>query len=171
MGTRDPRLVALDLAAQAEHGPGSLVGAISPRRARWICSRDELERLASEHQQLRPAACVLVQSADAREALEIANVFAPEHLQLIGAEPEALAARARTAGCLFVGAAAATAFGDYVAGSNHILPTERRGALRVGPLAAALSPADGRSAPRRGRWGDGAQARGGGRADRAYGGL
>jgi histidinol dehydrogenase len=131
----DPRLVALDLAAQAEHGAGSLVGAISASEGALDLLADELERLAGEHPKLRPAACVLVQSADTREALEIANVFAPEHLQLIGAEPEALAARARTAGCLFVGAAAATAFGDYVAGSNHILPTS--GAAR---FASGLAP-------------------------------
>lgn len=136
----DPRFVALDLAAQAEHGPGSLVAAICP-------AADTLDRLEEELALLgdplvgvglgvgvgvgvgagvgasATAACVLVQCADAREGVEIANEFAPEHLQLIGAEPEALAGRVRAAGCLFVGAAAATAFGDYVAGSNHILPT------------------------------------------------
>ncbi|HUB76463.1 MAG TPA: histidinol dehydrogenase [Solirubrobacteraceae bacterium] len=131
----DPRLVALDLAAQAEHGAGSLVGAISASAGALDLLADELQRLAQEYPQLRSAACVLIQSADAREALEIANVFAPEHLQLIGAEPEALASRARAAGCVFVGAAAATAFGDYVAGSNHILPTG--GAAR---FASGLSP-------------------------------
>ena len=119
----DPRLVALDMAAQAEHGPGSLVGAICSSEGALDLLGDELERLAGEYPQLRPAACVLIQSSDAREALEIANAFAPEHLQLVGAEPEALAGRVRSAGCVFVGAAAATAFGDYVAGSNHILPT------------------------------------------------
>jgi histidinol dehydrogenase len=119
----DPRLVALDMAAQAEHGPGSLVGAVCSSEGALDLLGDELERLAGEYPQLCPAACVLIQSVDAREALEIANVFAPEHLQLLGAEPEALAGKVRTAGCVFVGAAAATAFGDYVAGSNHILPT------------------------------------------------
>jgi histidinol dehydrogenase len=53
----------------------------------------------------------------------LANAFAPEHLELIGDEVEALAPMIRSAGCLFVGAASATAFGDYVAGSNHVLPT------------------------------------------------
>ncbi len=133
-GDADPRLVALDLAAQAEHGFGSLVGAICPSEGALDLLADELERLAAEHPQLRPAACVLVQSTDAREALAIANAFAPEHLQLIGAEPEALAGLVRAAGCVFVGAAAATAFGDYVVGSNHILPTS--GAAR---FASGLS--------------------------------
>ncbi len=55
--------------------------------------------------------------------LELAERIAPEHLELVGEEAEALAGRVRRAGCLFVGAGAATAFGDYVAGSNHVLPT------------------------------------------------
>jgi histidinol dehydrogenase len=134
-GDADPRLVALDLLAQAEHGPGSLVAAISPSEGALDLVADELERLAASDEGLRAAACVLVQSVDAREGLEMAGAFAPEHLQLIGAEPEALAGRARAAGCVFVGAAAATAFGDYVAGSNHILPTA--GAAR---FASGLSP-------------------------------
>jgi histidinol dehydrogenase len=134
-GDVDPRIVALDLLAQAEHGPGSLVCAISPLEGALDLVADELERLAGEHPELRPAACVLVQSVDAREGLEIANALAPEHLQLMGAEPEALAALVRAAGCVFVGAGAATAFGDYVAGSNHILPTA--GAAR---FASGLSP-------------------------------
>ncbi len=131
----DPRLVALDLAAQAEHGAGSLIGAICPSQGALDLLEDELAQIAEEHPGLSPAACVLVQSEDAAQALEIANAFAPEHLQLIGAEPEALAGRVRTAGCLFVGASAATAFGDYVSGSNHILPTG--GAAR---FASGLSP-------------------------------
>jgi histidinol dehydrogenase len=135
----DPRLVALDLLAQAEHGAGSFVAAISPSEGALDALAGEIERLAAEHPQseadAEASACVLVQSAGAREAVEIANAFAPEHLQLIGAELEALAPLVRSAGCVFVGAAAGTAFGDYVAGSNHILPTG--GAAR---FASGLSP-------------------------------
>ncbi len=146
----DPRLVALDLLAQAEHGPGSIVAAVSASAAALDAVAGHLEsegRASGGAAESRPpsgsqsdgddpsaAVCVLVHSADTREALEMANAFAPEHLQLVGAEPEALAGLVRTAGCLFVGAAAATAFGDYVAGSNHILPTG--GAAR---FASALS--------------------------------
>jgi histidinol dehydrogenase len=131
----DTHLVALDLLAQAEHGRGSFVAAISSSPSALDALASELERLAAQLPELEPEACVLVQSADAREAVAIADDFAPEHLQLIGAEPEALAPLVSTAGCLFVGAAAATAFGDYVAGSNHILPTA--GAAR---FASGLSP-------------------------------
>jgi histidinol dehydrogenase len=130
----DVHLVALDLLAQAEHGRGSFVAAVSSSAVALDALALELERL-SQQGELEPGRCVLVQSADTREAMTIANEFAPEHLQLIGAEPEALAPLVSAAGCLFVGAAAATAFGDYVAGSNHILPTA--GAAR---FASGLSP-------------------------------
>jgi histidinol dehydrogenase len=119
----DPGPIALDLLAQAEHGPGSFVAAISPSATALDALAARIEALAAEHASLEPAGCVLVECADAREGIEIANAFAPEHLELVGADPEALAPKVRNAGCLLVGAASATAFGDYVAGSNHVLPT------------------------------------------------
>jgi histidinol dehydrogenase len=130
----DVHLVALDLLAQAEHGPGSLVGALSSSEQALDALAARIEELAEDHPELEPAACVLAQSSDAREAVRIADAFAPEHLQLVGVEPEALAPLVQSAGCVFVGAHGATAFGDYVAGSNHILPTG--GAAR---FASALS--------------------------------
>jgi histidinol dehydrogenase len=69
------------------------------------------------------AACALIEAQDAQGAVELANELAPEHLELIGADVEALAPKVRSAGCLFVGEESATAFGDYVGGSNHVLPT------------------------------------------------
>jgi histidinol dehydrogenase len=113
----DPDWAALDLRAQAEHGPDSLVVAVSDDPA------------------LLPSDAVAVEAADLDAALAFAEALAPEHLQLMGAAAEALASRVRRAGCLFVGAHAGTAFGDYVAGSNHTLPTE--GAAR---FASGLSP-------------------------------
>jgi len=111
-------LAALDLRAQAEHGADSLVVAASPDPA-------VLDALA---QQLADApedgAAVLVRTGDLDAALALAEAFAPEHLELIGPGAEALAPRVTRAGCLFVGAGAATAFGDYLAGSNHVLPTD-----------------------------------------------
>jgi histidinol dehydrogenase len=66
---------------------------------------------------------VLVDAPDLDAALAFSDALAPEHLQLMGEAAEALAPRVRRAGCVFVGAASGTAFGDYVAGSNHTLPT------------------------------------------------
>jgi histidinol dehydrogenase len=132
----DPRLVALDLLAQAEHGAGSLVGAVSDSAQALGALAVQLEELAAEHgQELAPAACSLIEVAELRDALTLANAFAPEHLELVGLGPEALAPMVSTAGCLFVGAGGATAFGDYVVGSNHVLPTG--GAAR---FSSTLSP-------------------------------
>jgi histidinol dehydrogenase len=131
----DPRLVALDLLAQAEHGAGSLVAAVSSSRAALDAVGVEIEREAASWPDLEPDACVLIETATPAAAVELANEFAPEHLQLMGAAEEALAGRVRAAGCVLLGPGGATAFGDYTAGSNHVLPTG--GAAR---FASTLSP-------------------------------
>jgi histidinol dehydrogenase len=132
---RDVRLAALDMLAQGEHGEGSLVVAASTDAAIADGLAIALEELVVERPTVGEAAFAIVEVGDAREALELANAFAPEHLQLIGAEVEGLAPLVRSAGCVFVGAESATAFGDYVAGSNHVLPTG--GSAR---FASMLSP-------------------------------
>lgn len=124
----DVRLAALDLRAQAEHGSDSLVIAVSPDETVLDALSEGLARVEE------PGAGALVQTADLDDALALANAFAPEHLELIGPGAEALAPQVRNAGCLFVGSNGATAFGDYVAGSNHTLPTD--GAAR---FASGLS--------------------------------
>ena len=129
-GDADPRPLALDLLAQAEHGPGTLVvGASDDRRI-----LDAFEGQLTQGADTGAVAC-LVETPTPEQALALAQAFAPEHLQLVGTEAEALADRATRAGCVFVGAGAGTAFGDYIAGSNHILPTN--GAAR---FASAVSP-------------------------------
>ena len=125
----DPRLIALDLMAQAEHGPDSPVWCISP-------DAGLLDAVAAALDGRPDGEARLVQAGDAAEALRFAEEIAPEHLELVGEEAEALADRVRNAGCLFIGTGGATAFGDYVAGSNHVLPTG--GAAR---FQSALSPA------------------------------
>ena len=144
----EPELIALDLLAQAEHGPGTIVIAISD-------SSDLLDALATrlEPEPDGEAVVRLVHVSDAAQALAISETFAPEHLQLIGADAEALAADVRHAGCVLVGPTSATAFSDYVAGSNHVLPTN--GAAR---FASALSPAVFRRRFTEVRIGDGAAA-------------
>jgi histidinol dehydrogenase len=119
----DPRLVALDLLAQGEHGPGAPMVAVSDDAAVLDAIAAELEVLAPGRPGSAPAAFVLAHAASLRDGLAFADAFAPEHLELIGPEAERLARRVRSAGCVFVGAAGATAFGDYVAGSNHCLPS------------------------------------------------
>jgi histidinol dehydrogenase len=130
-GDVGPELVALDLLAQAEHGPGTLVLAVSASAALL----DALEPILGEAPDTG-AVAALVEVSGPDQALALAQALAPEHLELIGPVAEALAPSVTHAGCLFVGVAAGTAFGDYIAGSNHVLPTN--GAAR---FASALSPA------------------------------
>ena len=126
----DAELLALDLLAQAEHGPGTLVVGVSVADELLDALKRRIE-LGAE----TGAVAALVRVNDAEEAIELAEAFAPEHLQLVGGAVEALAPRVLTAGCVFVGARSGTAFGDYIAGSNHILPTA--GAAR---FASGVSP-------------------------------
>jgi histidinol dehydrogenase len=115
-GGADPELIALDLLAQAEHGEDSPLWLISPDGGLL----EAVERLVAERIE---AQVQFIRAGGVSEALELAERIAPEHLPLVGREAEALAGRVRAAGCVFVGAGAGTAFGDYVAGSNHVLPT------------------------------------------------
>jgi histidinol dehydrogenase len=141
----DPRLIGIDLAAQAEHGEGTIVCAVS----------DDPAVLDAVEVDPGDAAAVLVDAPDLETALAFAEAFAPEHLELVGDAAEALAPRVRSAGCVFVGPEGATAFGDYIAGSNHTLPTggaarfasqlgprhfrRRMSEVRIGPAARALA--------------------------------
>ncbi len=134
-GEHELRLAALDMLAQAEHGEGSLVVAASPSGEVCEALAEQLEQLAQERPTVADAAFAAVTVQQPRAAIAFANALAPEHLQLIGEEVEALARSVRCAGCLFVGAASATAFGDYVAGSNHVLPTA--GAARFASTLSA----------------------------------
>lgn len=131
----DPRLVALDLLAQAEHGRGSLVAGVSSSRAALDTVASAIEHELLGGPELQPDACVLIEASTPAEAVALANAFAPEHLQLVGAAEQALATKVRTAGCLLLGRNGATALSDYTAGSNHVLPTG--GAAR---FSSALSP-------------------------------
>jgi histidinol dehydrogenase len=129
------RLLGLDLLAQAEHGPATLVLAAAADPALIDRLAGDLEQLAAYRPSANPAACVLLDAPSLDVALQFADAYAPEHLQLVGPGAEALAPRVRSAGCVFVGWPSATAFGDYVAGSNHVLPTA--GAAR---FASGLGP-------------------------------
>jgi len=124
--------IALDLCAQAEHGVDGLLLAVATGSGLL----DELEAAVSNcaaQGGVGDAPLALVEVSTLESAIELANLIAPEHLQLACEGASALAERVETAGCVFVGASAATAFGDYVAGSNHILPTGGAGRF-TGPL-------------------------------------
>jgi histidinol dehydrogenase len=146
----DPELVAADLLAQAEHGEGTVVCLASEHVALLDAVAARLTGAPDTG-----AVAALVEVEDPAAGLAFAEAFAPEHLELVGPGPEALLDGVRSAGCVFVGASGATAFGDYVAGSNHSLPTggaarfagalgpgafrRRMSVVRIGAAAAALA--------------------------------
>jgi histidinol dehydrogenase len=119
----DPELAALDLLAQGEHGPSSLCAVISPDGDFLDDVVARVEALAPNRPTVADAPLAVVRTSDVGEAISLANAIAPEHLELVGDEAEELAGSVYAAGCLFVGRDGATAFGDYIAGSNHVLPT------------------------------------------------
>lgn len=126
----DPTAIAADLLAQAEHGPDSpsVLAAWDPAVADAV---EAALAVASG-----PVGTITIVDCPSQEdAIVLAEAFAPEHLQLSLAGAGDIAPRIRRAGCVFLGPLGATAFGDYVAGSNHILPTggAARHASAVGP--------------------------------------
>ena len=140
--TANPEYCAADLLAQAEHG--SLASAIMITTSRKIADgvNREIEKqlkalsrqaIAAESLEKRGLIAV-VKSID--EAIELANLYAPEHLCLVVANAASYVNKVRNAGCLFVGENSIEALVDYVAGPSHVLPTE--GTARFGSLLNIL---------------------------------
>ncbi len=129
----NPEWAALDLCAQAEHGADGPLLAASVEAG----VLDEIEaataRAAADRSGLGESPLALVGAPDLNAVIDLANTFAPEHLELLDEDAASLADQVTTAGCVFAGPFGATAFGDYVAGSNHVLPTGGAGRFS-GPL-------------------------------------
>jgi histidinol dehydrogenase len=134
-GEADPEMIGLDLAAQAEHGPDSLVAVLSPSDGLLERVEARARELSAARETVSDAPLALVGVPDLDSAVRLADAIAPEHLELACAGADELARAVRASGCVFVGSGG-TAFGDYAAGSNHVLPTG--GAARFdGPLGVA----------------------------------
>ncbi len=127
--TADPVFVAADLIAQAEHDELAACLHITPDPALADRVDAELARqLPSAAHRGRIEAALAGQSAhvlvdDTAAALAVADAWAPEHLEIQTRQARADAARVRNAGAVFVGPYAPVSLGDYLAGSNHVLPT------------------------------------------------
>jgi histidinol dehydrogenase len=127
--TADPAFVAADLIAQAEHDELAACLLITPDERLAEAVGRELERTvpqARHRDRVQAAlnaqsACVLVDDLDA--ALAVSDAWAPEHLEIQTRDAAKLAARVVNAGAVFAGAYAPVSLGDYLAGSNHVLPT------------------------------------------------
>jgi histidinol dehydrogenase len=124
----DARLIAADMLSQAEHDPGSailltpsakLADAVIAEVERQVAG---LSRAAATRAALEKYSAVVV-VADMKAAIEQANLFAPEHLEIQTKAPEAVLRKIRNAGAVFLGRWTPVAVGDYVAGPSHTLPT------------------------------------------------
>ena len=144
----NPRFIAADLIAQAEHDPDaiSLFVTTSSQLARSVAReiKDQLEKLPKTNLARRSLAkngAVLV-ARDAATAAGFVNRFAPEHLSLPSA-PNDLLKRIDSAGSIFLGDWSAQSFGDYASGTNHVLPTggvaRTRGGLSVADFVKCIS--------------------------------
>jgi histidinol dehydrogenase len=175
-GSAPAEWIAMDLFSQAEHDELAQAILLSPSAAYLDRVEAAVRKLLPEMPRrgiigasLR-ARGALIQTRSLAEACDIANRIAPEHLELAVAKPRALLPRLRHAGAVFLGRWSSEAIGDYCAGPNHILPTagtarfssplgvydfqkrsslievSRRGARRLGRLAATLARGEGLTA-------------------------
>jgi histidinol dehydrogenase len=167
---------AIDLIVQAEHGPDGLAWLVTwseeaaDRISEAVARLTELSPRRSEIESTleRGGYAVLVEGPE--RAMEVANAIAPEHLELMTADPEALVPSVRNAGAVFCGAYAPASVGDYMAGPSHVLPTyrsarfasalrvddfvkqihvvslDRQALARIAPRVAAIAEAEGLAA-------------------------
>ncbi|HEU5209321.1 MAG TPA: histidinol dehydrogenase [Longimicrobiales bacterium] len=125
----DADLVAVELLAQAEHDPdascvlvttsGGLLGRVRERLAERVPREPRREII--EQSLASNGALLLAEDVDG--AIAFANRYAPEHLLVLTREPRSLLSRLRNAGTIFLGPSSSVAFGDYMTGANHVLPT------------------------------------------------
>jgi histidinol dehydrogenase len=128
-GAADARLCAADLLAQAEHDPMASAVLITPSEPLALRVSEEIATQLPDLDRRDIAAAaiegrggiVLVRDMD--EAIELANLYAPEHLALMVADASGYLGRIRNAGGIFLGETSPEALGDYMAGPSHVLPT------------------------------------------------
>lgn len=139
----DPAIIAADLLAQAEHDADAQTALVT-------MSREFAERVEREMRRqllILPRATVaeaalarslILVVADEAQAVEVANAYAPEHLALHFTDADSVAERIENAGAIFVGAASAEAFGDYICGPSHVLPTDASARVFSGVTTASF---------------------------------
>ena len=127
--TADPEYCAADLLAQAEHDPlASAILITTSRRLADEVSREVEQQLKGLPRQAIPAESLenrgkIIVVASVDEAIELANLYAPEHLCLMVDRAASYIDKVSNAGCIFVGEKSTVVLGDYVAGPSHVLPT------------------------------------------------
>ncbi len=175
-GGANPAYIAADMLSQAEHDIRAQAVLLTPswELAGWV--RDEVQRQLEQldrreflNRSLEQGTLIVI-TRDLDEAVALANRYAPEHLELMMADPFEWLGRIKNAGTVFLGPYAPVSLGDYVAGPNHVLPTGgtarffsalgvdafikrinvvscyRRGIERIGPAAVHLAEVEGLTA-------------------------
>ncbi len=128
-GQTEPDWIAMDLFSQAEHDENAQAILLSPDGNFLNAVENSMNRLLPEMERQGIIAASLqsrgafIKVENLDQAAEVANLIAPEHLELSVAEPEVLCQKIRHAGAIFLGRYTAEALGDYCAGPNHVLPT------------------------------------------------
>ncbi|MDQ7788600.1 MAG: histidinol dehydrogenase [Clostridia bacterium] len=175
-GEANPAFVAADILSQAEHDVRAQAVLLTPSWELAGRVREEVERqlgALGRREQLDEAlknGAMIVVTRDLDEAVNLANRYAPEHLELMVRDPFEWLGRIKNAGTVFLGPYAPVSLGDYVAGPNHVLPTggtarffsalgvdafvkrinvvscNRRGIAKIGPAAIHLAEVEGLSA-------------------------
>jgi histidinol dehydrogenase len=175
-GSASPDWVAMDLFSQAEHDESAQAVLLSASEAYLDAVAASVQKLLVEMPRREVIAASLksrgafILTRDLEEACAVANRIAPEHIELVVANPEALAPKIRNAGAIFLGRWSSEAIGDYCAGPNHVLPTagtarfssplgvydfqkrtsviavSQLAAGRLGPVAVTLAEGEGLSA-------------------------
>lgn len=127
--TANPQFVGLDMISQAEHGADSIAGLITTSEKVAVEVQDMLDvRLSSSARakivalSLRKNAFIII-CPDLNRAVELANIFAPEHIEIMTRNPSDIAERITSAGLILLGPYSPVALSDYGSGTNHILPT------------------------------------------------
>ncbi|MDQ1588804.1 MAG: histidinol dehydrogenase [Microbacteriaceae bacterium] len=129
-GAADATLVAADLLSQAEHDEAAAAVLVTDSADLAERVRSEVDRLAATtHHAARVAAALAGQQSaivlvdDLQVAAAFSNAYGPEHLEIQTVDPDAVLATIENAGAIFIGPHSPVSLGDYLAGSNHVLPT------------------------------------------------
>jgi histidinol dehydrogenase len=136
--TANPRLIALDMISQAEHGEDSVAGLITTSQrlaedvqnwlAKAVAGAERGEIVAKALEQYS----FIITCKDMAEAVELANVFAPEHVEIMARNPDKIAEKITSAGLILIGSYSPVALSDYSSGTNHVLPTGGFGSVYSG---------------------------------------
>lgn len=125
-GSANPAFVAADMIAQCEHDPNAMAVLLTPSQDLAIAVEAEVKRQSSAAERkaiIEKAGKVIYIADDMDAAVDACNEIAPEHVELMVADPLPVLDKVKNAGTIYVGEYAPVAAGDYASGANHVLPT------------------------------------------------